>query len=259
MTEITLQETIIDKKRSELPNGEKIERGETQKDVNTTVLAELARRFNHDSELNVIDLPCGKGRFLSYLKAIFPKAKLNGADIFPPDKTENMNCHQMDLSKEFTIPNGEQFDLITSISGVMMFGNTHSFIENCCTRLKKGGLMVVTNDNASTIIDRISFLTIGRHRQFPLIYEDDQGMTQNIPIQELIRLMRNKGLTISKVEYTSFYKKDLIYLPFALLFAPLQYLYVKRLKTALPPDIIKQMFGFKQYFYKHYIIYATKN
>ena len=245
--------------RTGLPAHLSVERGETQKDVNTFVLKDLVKRTDATKSIKVMDLPCGTGSFLKYIHTLFPKAQLSGADIVLPTNTpENTKRYQLDLTKDFDIDESEKFDLITSISGVMMFGNTQNFIENCSKRLNSGGLFVVTNDNASTIIDRLAFLFLGRHRQFPLVFEDNQGITQNIPIQELVRLLRANQFDIEKVEYTSFYKKDLIYLPLILLVAPLQYLYIKLLKTSIKKDVIDQMFGFKQYLHKHYIIYAVK-
>lgn len=242
-----------------LPLNLRVERGETQKDVNTSVLKELVKRIDTQRQFRAIDLPCGSGGFLKYIRTIFPNARLSGADILKPENApEDTTCYQLDLTKDFDIPDTEKYDLITSISGIMMFGNTQNFIENCSRRLDKGGLLVITNDNASTIIDRLAFLFLGRHRQFPLVFEDNQGITQNIPIQELIRLLRANNFEIDKVEYTAFYKKDLKYLPFIVLFAPFQYLYIKMIKTSIKAEVIKQMFGLKQYLHKHYIVYAIK-
>lgn len=235
-----------------------IERGETQKDVNTTILSELVDLYDQKTPLEVLDLPCGEKTFLSYLKALFPNARLSGADIVTPKLIEDINFQKMDLTRDFTLQEGQKFDLITSISGVMMFSNTKSFIENCSSRLKNGGMLVLTNDNSSTIIDRLSFLLIGRLRQFRLVFEDNEAMTQNLPIQELVRLMRNNGIEVQKIQYTSFYLKDLKYLPFVLLFAPIQMLYLGLVKTTLPKSLIRQMFNPKQFLYKHYIIYGVK-
>ncbi len=242
-----------------LPFHLSIERGETQKDVNTFVLKELVRRIETQKSIRVIDLPCGNGGFLKYISTIYPNARLSGADIVTPKNVpDGTTCYQLDLTKDFDIPQSEKFDLITSISGIMMFGNTQNFIENCSNRLEKGGLFVITNDNASTIIDRLAFLFLGRHRQFPLVFDDNQGITQNIPIQELVRLLRANNFDIDKVEYAAFYKKDLKYLPFILLFAPFQYLYSKTIKTSIKKEVVNQMFGLKQYLHKHYIVYAIK-
>ncbi|MEJ7738046.1 MAG: class I SAM-dependent methyltransferase [Chitinophagaceae bacterium] len=234
-------------------------RGETQKDVNCTVLTHLANRFSKESVIKALDLPCGNMAFLFYLRALFPLAELVGADLMKPEVQNNdIRFVQMDLTKDFTLPADEQFDLITSISGIMMFSNTLSFIENCILRLKKGGTFVLTNDNSATIIDRLAFLFLGRFRIFKSIYEDTEELTENVPAQELCRLLRTHGVAIETIKYTSFYLKDIKYLPIALLVYPFQLLYLSRLKTDLPRWLKWQMYPFKHLFCKHYIIIGRK-
>ncbi len=231
-----------------------ITRGETQKHVNYNILQYCADKFSKESYFKALDLPCGSMNFLNYMRRLFPKADLYGADLKTPSHHDNFRFIKMDLAKDLITPEEEKFDLITSISGVMMFGNTLNFISNCAARLKKDGIFIVTNDNAATIKDKISFLLLGHYRIFKAIYEDSEEMTQNVPIQELCRLLRINGLTIEEIKYTSAYGKDLIYLPIALLAYPIQWLYLRRLKTTLPAPLKQQMFPFKYCFCRHYII-----
>lgn len=233
-------------------------RGETQKNVNYNVLRYITDTFKKDDPLNVLDLPCGSMIFLRYMRMFFTTAVLLGADIKSSPFQSGIQSVEMDLTKEFTIPEDEKFDLITSISGVMMFSNTLNFISNCAQRLKENGTFIITNDNSSTIIDKLAFLFLGRYRIFKPIYEDSEELTQNISIQELCRLLRTNGLVIEKIKYTSFYLKDLIYFPLTILIFPLQWIYIRRCKTKLSYDLIKQMFSFRHYFCKHYIIIARK-
>lgn len=245
--------------KATLPADFVVERGQTQKDVNYTILANLATRFPKDATIQALDLPCGNLEFLTYLRKLFPTAKLWGADLFPPsNKSLDVSFVEMDLTKDFTLPDQQQFDLITSISGVMMFSNTLSFIRNCASRLKPGGTFIVTNDNSATIIDRIAYLLFGRYRMFRPIYDDTEELTENVPVQELCRLLRKHGVEIEKIEYTSSYSKDLVYLPAALLVYPIQLLYLSRLKTNLPKSLKQQMYPFKHLFCKHYIITGKK-
>jgi SAM-dependent methyltransferase len=222
------------------------------------VLAGLVGRFAPDAPLQGLDLPCGNLEFLTYVAKLFPAARLLGADIMPPQNSNPaISFVEMDLTKEFELP-PQQFDLVTSVSGVMMFGNTLSFIQNCVARLKPGGTFVLTNDNSATIMDRLAYLLWGGYRIFKPVFEDADAMTQIIPIQELIRLMRTQGIEIEQIEYTSFYQKDLLFLPLALLVYPLQKLYLGRLRTKLPAHLVQQLYPFKHLFGKHYIITGRK-
>lgn len=237
----------------------KISRGETQKNVNYSVLQLILREFGRSKSFDIMDLPCGSMSFLKYLHKLYPKASLYGADIKNISQQPEIQFVKMDLTKDFTLASEKKFDLITSISGVMMFGNTLRFVSNCTERLKKSGTLIITNDNSSTIIDKLAFLLLGRHRIFKPLYEDSEELTQNISIQELCRLLRTNGLIIEKIVFTSFYVKDIIYIPIVLLIYPIQQLYIWNYKTKLPSYLKRQMFSFKHYFCKHYIIVARRD
>ncbi|MGI8634111.1 MAG: methyltransferase domain-containing protein [Segetibacter sp.] len=212
-----------------------IERGETQKNVNEQILKHLSNKFSSDKSLKILDLPCGSSLFITYLTKLFPNAEIFGADIQKHSDGNSERYLQMDLSKDLLLKKEEKFDLITSISGVMMFSNTSNFISNCVNHLHKEGTFIVTNDNFRTIKDKLSLLFLGRDRLFKMIYEDSEEVTQQVPIQELCRLLRINVMTIAKIEYTSFYIKDLIYLPIAILIYPIQCAYIWRHKTNYHP------------------------
>ncbi len=245
-------------RRKRLPENIHIVRGQTQKNVNKTILEELINRYDQQTGIKILDLPCGKLEFLNYVRILFPNSKLTGADIMPHPDTGTIVFHQKDLSKNFNFNDGETFDLITSISGIMMFGNTQCFIENCSKLLSKGGTLIITNDNPATIKDRISYLMLGRFRIFGQVFEDHETLTQLVLIQELVRLLRVNGIEITNVKYTSFYPKDLIYVPFALLVFPFQLAYLATRKTSLPKRLIYAKYAFRQMFCRHYIVYGKK-
>ncbi len=245
--------------KATLPADFVVVRGQTQKDVNRTILSEIVQIFPKEAPIEALDLPCGNLEFLAYVRKLYPAAKLFGADLMPPiNNKPDISFVEMDLTKDFTLPTHQQFDLITSISGVMMFSNTLSFVRNCVSRLKPGGTIIITNDNSATIIDRLAYLFLGRYRMFKPIYEDREELTENVPVQELCRLLRTHGITIERIEYTSSYLKDLVYLPAALAVYPLQLLYLRRFKTSLPDKLKWQMYPFKHFFCKHYIIIGRK-
>src|SRR6195952_787823 len=137
-----------------IPSNIIIERGQTQIGVNLQVLTYLYNRFNKENQFSVLDLPCGYLEFAGYIKKIFPNAVISAGDINAAT-AEGINFYQMDLTEKFPFPEEQQFELITSISGVMMFSNTLSFIKNCSKHLKKEGTFILTNDNSATIKDRL--------------------------------------------------------------------------------------------------------
>ena len=142
-------------------------RGETQKDVNYFILKYVISHFNKDLLIKALDLPCGEMHFSGYLRNLFPNSDVWGADINKPSYREDVTYVKMDLTEDFSILPEQKFDLITSISGIMMFGNTLRFFTNISHRLKKNGTFIVTNDNAATIKDKLSFLFLGASPHLP--------------------------------------------------------------------------------------------
>ncbi len=245
-------------KTNALPAGMLIKRANTEMNVNATVLNYLVQKFDKNAPLKTLDLPCGEQEFVSYEKQLFPQADITGVDILPGEAKPGIRRLKMDVSMPFTIPDGEQYDLITSISGVMMFSNTKLFIENCISRLKRGGTFIITNDNSATLKDKLTYLLFGNLRMFPAVYADNAWVTENVSIAETVRLLRINGLTIKDIVYTSSNWKDYLIWPLAFFIYPLQRWYMRRFKGVLPQSLIEKMYPFRHLYCRHYIIITEK-
>lgn len=70
--------------------------------------------------------------------------------------------------------------MVSSISGIMCFGNTDQFLRHCARQLRPGGLLLITNDNCATVRDRLSYLFLGRARRFQWLYEPGDGIVQQV-------------------------------------------------------------------------------
>jgi 2-polyprenyl-3-methyl-5-hydroxy-6-metoxy-1,4-benzoquinol methylase len=244
--------------QKKIPANLDILRGQTQKGVNKIILEELLNRFNDRSKIKTLDLPCGNLEFLNYVHALFPNWELEGFDLFAPASKNNVKFTQMDISKDFSISKEERFDLITCISGIMMFGNTENFLVNCTNRLNPNGTIIITNDNPATIKDRLAYLFLGRFRIFDQIFNDNDTLTQLVLIQDLSRILRKNNIEIEKIIYTSFYAKDFLFLPIALMIYPFQMLYLLGRKSNLSLAVKLSKYNFKQLFGRHYIVIGKK-
>ncbi len=243
------------------PDYAAVPRGNTQKHVNREVLRYVLERSGLPPTSRVLDAPCGEGEFLSLLRKYWPNATLTGCDLRPDAPTvAGLRYQPADLSQPFDAqaPGESAFDLVTSISGVMMFGNTRTFVASCARQLRPGGQLLITNDNVLTVRDRLSYLFLGRLRRFKLLFETDEGISQLVQQQELKRLFELHGVALREVIYTSFYGEDLLFLPLALLLYPLQWLYLRRLKSSTPWALRRQLFGFRSLLARHYIFVGEK-
>ena len=233
-----------------------IPRGNTQKNVNKTLLAYLLSAYEHSAPLRVLDMPCGAFEWLRLLAQVFPRATLVGSDLAAVTPPEGVQVLAADATQPFDF--GGNFDLITSISGIMMFGNTQSFIRHCCRQLKVGGTLVITNDNIFTVRDRLSFLFTGRVRRFKLLPETDEAISQQIPLQEVCRQMNRNSVEITKIIYTSFYTEDWLFAPLAMLLYPFQWLSLRRTRSSIPWSLRRQMFPLGALLGRHYLVIGQK-
>ncbi len=241
-----------------------VPRGNTQKNVNRDLLAYLlqheAPRLQRPG-LRWLDTPCGEGEFLTQVRRFFAPAELWGADIRPaaPAVPGGLTDYcVIDLNRQFPFTDTGRFDVISSVSGIMCFGNTDQFIARCAQQLQPSGLLLVTNDNYATVRDRLSFLFLGRTRRFKWLYEPGEGNVQQVSQQELKRLFDRHGLRLKKVGYTSFYTEDWLFAPLAALLWPLQWLRLRRLRSTTSWEMRKQLFGFRSLLYRHYYFVGEK-
>ena len=241
------------------PDYTNIPRGNTQKDVNREVLRYVLAQSGLAPTSRVLDAPSGEGEFLKVLRRCWPAAALTACDIRPEaPELPGLRYEQIDLSQPFDLAEGQPFDLVTSISGIMMFGNTSTFIGSCARQLRPGGVLVVTNDNVLSVRDRLSYLFLGRVRRFKLLFDTDEALSQFVQQQELKRLMESQGVALEQVIYTSFYGEDLLFLPFALLIYPFQWLYLRRVRHSTSQALRLKMFGFRSLLARHYIFIGRK-
>ncbi len=222
------------------------------------MLSLLQSSFRAEESFELLDIPCGHGEFALTVRRLFPSSRVVGADLGRSAIGPEVPCICMDASKPFPLSDRERFDAIASISGVMEFDNTAGFVSECARRLKDGGRLIITNDNAFTVRDRLSFLLLGRLRRFKLLLEAHQPTYKHIPLQELVKIFAEQKLTLERVEYTSVLREDLLFLPLALLLYPLQWLYLRRLDSPVSPAIRARLFPLRALLCRHYIVVARK-
>lgn len=235
-----------------------IPRGGTQVGVNAKIIG-LIRQSRLQFKTH-LDIPCGDGTFINLLQEFFPGKSHTGIDIAKFKDHYHFNFTTMDASKDFNL--GETFDLITSISGIMVIGNAEQFIQCCAGHLNTGGLLIITNDNTVSLRDRLSYLFFGYLRRFKFMPLD--GNYNNVSHHVVLKPLLKEHFVVD-IEYTSVYKEDYLFVPLALPFFLIQrimhffnYKNSKNLKEYLSWNVIKKIFSFKSFYARHYIVIARK-
>lgn len=236
-----------------------IEKGNTQIGVNQSVISFLVEEDKKGRRISsLFDLPCGQGDFLRAVKRFFPGIRVRGQDLFEMPHADIAQDFIRADAKDFTRIQGEKFDVITSISGVMVFDDITGLFERCGRHLKPNGLFILTNDNILTIRDRFSFLFFGRLKRFKLLYSPMEGNWNVVLIQALWKQFISHGFKIEKIEYTSLRFEDYLLFPFALCLYPIQALYLLMAKGEMDMQTRFALFPLKSLIARHYIIFARK-
>lgn len=233
-----------------------IEKGNTQKNVNRQILEYLITQ-DTKKNLSILDCPSGRGEFLKILKEYFPNWKIRGVDLFAepiPELKENIQK----LPALEAFHDAQKYDLIFSISGVMVFDGIDEFIQKAHSALNAEGKLILTNDNIWTARDRLSFFFFGRMKRFKLLYASDEGNWNLMLIQGLWKILVSKGFKIEKIKYTSFYLEDYIFLPIVLLLYPINLFYLLISKSPMSLSERIQLFPFTAMLARHYILIAKK-
>jgi SAM-dependent methyltransferase len=231
---------------------ESIPRGNTCAGVNRAIIEHLLADQRDFRRASMLDVPCGDGALVTTLSRFFPDAEILGGDLHPPAGKAPAWFRQIDATQGFTLP-GRKRDLICSVSGVMEFDNTLRFFATCRQHLADDGVLVVTNDNAVTVRDRLSYLFLGKARRFELFPEMDRPTWKFIPIQNLVRILHDAGFAVRSIRYVGAKPKDWLLLPLAALFWLPQWLHREFATRGVPQDTRRQMFPFRSLICRHYL------
>jgi 2-polyprenyl-3-methyl-5-hydroxy-6-metoxy-1,4-benzoquinol methylase len=235
-----------------------IPRGNTCRGVNRAVIEYLIEMGGNYDGKSFLDIPCGDGALMKTLRYFFPKADVKGCDYRQPKHPMERDFEQVDASRPFSVFSGQQFDVLTSVSGVMEFDNTLQFFGQCKAHLKDDGLFLLTNDNIVTVRDRIAYMLLGKVMPYALFVSQQQHTWKVIPLHNLIRILQDAGFSIQKIQYVSIRAKDLLFLPFALILYPVQFLYMHFTKNAMPRRMRHTLYPFASLLYRHYIVICKK-
>jgi len=118
-------------------------------DANDGRIQEIVSFFGDINNKKVIDIGCGKGRFMKKLKFLFPKAELYGIDISEKMLQFN-NFKEFNLSVEnilnINYPESS-FDRVYCVETLEHAIRVEKAIEEMCRILKPGGKIIIIDKN----------------------------------------------------------------------------------------------------------------
>lgn len=234
----------------------KIPKGNTQAGVLKTIftLLQSSKFINRWSvPIEVLDVPCGKGEFLTTFQRIFKQSRGTGIDLFAQPSREFVGDFYRSDMRNWSDLGDKKFHLITCISGIMQCDDVMGFFEKASKHLLPGGMLIVTNDNVVTVRDRLSFFLFGFVKRYRKFFDQEEGNWNLVLPQGLLKFYRSHGFQDVKVIYCSTRFEDWIFAPIALPFYCLDFVYLCFANSKMPKEDRKMLYPFKSLIARHYI------
>lgn len=144
-------------------------------------------------QIKLLDVGCGKGDFLKYVREKNPAAKLFGIDLIS-NKYPRIHFIKGDfLEKKIK----SKFNIITNIAVIEHVDNPHLFVRKLNNLLEPGGFLFIMTINNNSLMYLISrFLNkLGIHMAYNRVYSHHH--LQHYTNQSIKKLMEMNGFKVS--------------------------------------------------------------
>jgi SAM-dependent methyltransferase len=151
---------------------------------------------SYRADASVIDLGCGNGNFLKFLRQRYPRLILSGVDVAAPFAvTPGIQFIQGDI---FDAKISGRFDVVTALDVIEHMPDVNGFVERADQLCAPGGLIILkTINERSTLYGVSRFLRAIRYRgPFDRLYNSHH--LNHFNICSLRRLVEANGLSVSK-------------------------------------------------------------
>ena len=206
----------------------------------------------------ILDIPCGKGEFLSFLQKLYPEAKTVGVDLFETPLPEIKNQFVQSDMRNWSFAQGQKFDLIFSVSGIMQCDDLFGFFEKSQNHLHQGGRLIVTNDNIMTVRDRFSFFFFGEVKRFRKYFSKNEGNWNLVLIPALLKHFENYGFEDIQIHYCSIKPEDFLFAPLVPIFMFFDFIHLLMASSDWSLSQRLRIYSWKNYLYRHYFITGVK-
>ena len=161
---------------------------------NTPLFSHVARYLDRlGAHPSVLDVGCGKGDFLRYLRDHHPDAELTGIDFSPPPNEAGIEYLQGDAAD---VELDRTFDLVTTFATIEDPVDVHRFVRVLRSRCRPGGLIVVMAVNDRSILFATARLLFRLGIRTPYERLHATYHLHHFNRRSLVRLLTSEGLTV---------------------------------------------------------------
>jgi 2-polyprenyl-3-methyl-5-hydroxy-6-metoxy-1,4-benzoquinol methylase len=131
---------------------------------NTSLFRRIAATLPMGASL--LDVGCGRGDFLRYLRAHRPDLELTGIDLSPNHETPGIRFLQGDF---LTTAIGGRFDAVVSLAVIEHVVDIRAFVDRLKSLVKTGGSVTVMTLNESSLL--FALARTGKQLGVPLAFD----------------------------------------------------------------------------------------
>jgi 2-polyprenyl-3-methyl-5-hydroxy-6-metoxy-1,4-benzoquinol methylase len=144
---------------------------------------------------SVLDVGCGRGDFLKFLRRQRQAVRLVGVDLSRNDSQEGIEFLQGDVLNLET--NG--FDVVTSLATIEHILDINTFVRRILDMCNSGGMIIVMTLDEDSLLYRVARL--GRRIGIPLAFDRlySAHHVNHFTRRSLVRLLEKHGMTIKKI------------------------------------------------------------
>lgn len=141
----------------------------------------------------VLDVGCGKGDLLKYLRTNSPNMALTGIDLSPNQPMPGIEFISADFMK---VNLGRQFDAVTSLASIEHVQDARGFVKRLYDLCASGGLVIIMTLNDQSILYKIAraLHRIGIDGPFKRLY--DKHHINHFNLLSLRTLVERQGLSV---------------------------------------------------------------
>jgi 2-polyprenyl-3-methyl-5-hydroxy-6-metoxy-1,4-benzoquinol methylase len=142
---------------------------------------------------SVIDVGCGRGDFLRYLRTLRRDLDLTGVDVAPNMPAEGIHFYQADF---LTVNLGRQFDAVVSLAVIEHIADIQTFVERLKHLVKPSGIVTVMTLNESSLL--FGLARVGRRMGVALAFNRlySGHHLHHFTRRSLRRLLQERGFRI---------------------------------------------------------------
>jgi 2-polyprenyl-3-methyl-5-hydroxy-6-metoxy-1,4-benzoquinol methylase len=151
--------------------------------------------FAAKPEASIIDIGCGKGDLLTYLRDRNPRYTLTGIDLSANPPIRGVTMLQGDIR---TYSFAQSYDAIVSLAAIEHLDDIHGFVRRLREMCSKDGFVIIMTLNDRSVLYAIARCLASFGWKDPVTRLYDKHHINHFNVESLHRLLTDDGLKVER-------------------------------------------------------------